>query len=125
MHLARPTADGVYHLVRYTDVSEAAAFVAALSRFLSYPQGSKFLRPVTPAEVWSCLYLKADEIERVEVYLNTTALDAVREAFGEPAINAVQRGDQLPMDCILLIGAGGVEAWGLEQAQWHILSERR
>jgi hypothetical protein len=121
--LASPTADAAYHLVRYTDVIEAAAFVAALSRFLSYPQGNKYLRPVTPAEVWSCLYLKANEIERVEVYLNATALAAVREAFGEPSIVEARRGDQVPTDCILLIGAGGVEAWGVEQAQWHILSE--
>lgn len=122
--MARPIADGAYHLMRYNDVSEAAAFVAALSRFLSYPQGSKYLRPATPAEVWSCLYVKADEIVQVEVYLNTTALAAVREAFGAPALFGTHRGDEMPNDCVLLIGAGGVEAWGLEQAQWHILSER-
>ena len=25
---------------------------------------------------------------------------------------------------LLLIGAGGAETWGMEEAQWHILSER-
>lgn len=122
--MTRPTADADYHLLRYADVSEAAAFVAALSRFLSDPRGTHYLRPAAPAEVWSSLSMGTHDIDHVRIYLNTTALEAVTEAFGQTQIIAVQRGKYLPTDCILLIGAGGIEAWGIEQAQWHILSER-
>ena len=51
--LAMPMADAVYHLLQYTDITEAASFVAALSRFLTYPPGSKYLSPLAPAEVLS------------------------------------------------------------------------
>jgi hypothetical protein len=119
-----PMADADYHLLQYTDISEAAAFVAALSRFLTYPPGSKYLSPLAPAEVLSRVLGTGEDIERIEVYLNTAALGAVKEAFGQPPRVERRRGDQLPKDCILLIGAGGVEAWGVEEAQWHILAER-
>ena len=117
------TADAMYHLLEYRDITEAAAFVAALSRFLSYPPGSKYLAPVAPAEVLSHLLGSMEGIDLIEVYLNATALEAVKEAFGPPPTTKIRRGDQLPKGVILLIGAGGVEAWGVEEAQWHILAE--
>ena len=110
--------------LQFTDISEAAAFVAALSSFLSYPQSIKYLRPAAPAEVWSHIFTTAGDIERIEVYLNATALEAMKASFDEPLAVEARRGDQLPADCIALIGAGGVEAWGVEEAQWHLLSER-
>ncbi len=122
--MTKPTADAEYFLVLFTDITEAAAFVAGLTRYLSSPQGSKYLRPSAAAEVWSFVISEATAIERIEVYLNAPALDAVRNTFGRlPAVD-ILRGSQLPPDCILLIGAGGVEEWGVEEAQWHILSER-
>ena len=122
--MAIPTADAEYHLLTYTDINEAAAFVAALSRFLSSPQGSKYFRPSAPAEVWSRVLGPAYDIERIEVYLNASAVAAVTELFLRPPSFEKLRGSQMPLDCISLIGAGGAEAWGLEEAQWHMLSER-
>ncbi len=122
--MARPKADAQYHLLQYTNINQAAAFVAALSRFLSSPAGSKYLLPLAPAEVWSRVIGSAQDVERIEVYLNWSALDAVKESFGQPPVSSVRRGNEMPTDCISLIGAGGVEAWGVEEAQWHMMSER-
>lgn len=121
--MAIPTADAEYHLLKFIDIGEAAAFVAALSRFLSSPSGSKYFRPSAPAEVWSRVLGPAYDIERVEVYMNASALGAVAETFLRPPATETLRGNQMPPDCISLIGAGGAEAWGLEEAQWHMLSE--
>jgi len=118
-----PMTDARYHLLEYRDITEAAAFVAALSRFLSYPPGSKYLSPLAPAEVLSRVLGSAEDIELIEVYLNAAALEAVKEVFESPPATKIRRGDQLPKGVILLIGAGGVEAWGVEEAQWHILAD--
>jgi len=122
--VAIPTADAEYHLLHYTDINEAAAFVAALSRFLSSPQGSTYFRPSAAAEVWSRVIGSADSIEHIEVYLNNSALAAALEAFGGFLGVVTLRGNLMPKDCVALIGAGGAEAWGLEEAQWHLMSER-
>ena len=109
--------------MQFRDISDAASFVAALSQFLSYPENIKYLRPSAPAEIWSYIFGTAEAVELIEVYLNATGLAAMKDSFDElPPYKAV-RGDQLPFDCISLIGAGGVEAWGVEEAQWHLLSE--
>ncbi|MEP6989063.1 MAG: hypothetical protein ABI970_25900 [Chloroflexota bacterium] len=121
--MARPKAEAAYYLVQFRDISDAAAFVAALSQFLSYPESIKYLRPSAPAEIWSYILGTAADIELIEVYLNATGLAAMKDSFDELPLFKTVRGDQLPLDCISLIGAGGVEAWGLEEAQWHLLSE--
>ena len=121
--MAAPNPDAHYHLLRYTDITEAAAFVAALSRFLSSPAGTKYLRPIAPAEVWSLLVGDAEHIRRIDIYLNTPALNAATDSFGRPPVIEKRLGAGIPAHCILLIGAGGVEAWGVEEAQWHLLAE--
>ena len=122
--MTKPIADAAYHLLQYDDISEAAGFVAVLTHFLSNPQGSKYLRPAAPAEVWSYVLGIGNDIERVDIYMNPSAYAAVGELFVRAPVTQKRRGDDLPTDCVLLIGAGGVEAWGVEEAQWHMMSER-
>lgn len=122
--MTAPTAGTEYFLVQFTDITEAAAFVAALSRYLSSPLGSKYLRPAAAAEVRSLVVGESELIARIDVYLNAPALDAVKNAFGRLPAMSILRGSPLPPECILLIGSGGVKEWGIEEAQWHILSER-
>lgn len=121
--MTMPTADAAYYLLQYTDIVEASTFVAVLTHFLSNPQGSKYLRPSAPAEVWSQVLGNAGDIKRVDIYMNNSAREAVRELFIRAPQMTIRRGSDVPADCVLLIGAGGVEAWGVEEAQWHILSE--
>ena len=122
--MTNPTADAVYHLLQYDDISEAAGFVAVLTRFLANPQGSKYLRPAAPAEVWSYVIGIGNDIERIDIYMNASGLAAVQELFVRAPVTKKVQGHELQADCVLLIGAGGVEAWGVEEAQWHIMSER-
>ena len=122
--MAVPMIDPEYHVLRYTNIIEAAAFVAVMTQFLSNPQGSKYLRPLAPAEVWSDVVGTADAIERVDIYLNASAYEAMQDLFVGAPLTEKWSGDDLPADCVLLIGAGGVEAWGVEEAQWHMMSER-
>ena len=119
-----PKADAEYHLLQFTNIYEAAAFVAALSRFLSSPRGGKYLRPSAAAEVWSHVEGAHDAIEHIEIYMNGPAIEAEKDVFTSPSGIETRRGDQMPADCVLLIGAGGTEAWGMEEAQWHIMSDR-
>ncbi len=122
--MAVPKADAVYHMLEFRDLSDAAGFVAALSRFLSSPRGGRYLRPSAAAEVWSHVEGEDGTIERVEIYMNGPAIEAEKDVFTSPEWVESRRGDQMPEDCVLLIGAGGSEAWGKEEAEWHILSER-
>ncbi len=119
-----PKADEEYHLLQFTNLNEAAAFVAALSRFLSSPRGGKYLRPSAAAEVWSHVEGEAEAIEHIEIYMNGPAIAAEKDVFTSPSWMETRRGAQMPSDCVLLIGAAGAETWGMEEAQWHILSER-
>ncbi len=122
--MAVPKSDAIYHMLEFTDLGDAAAFVAALSRFLSSPRGGKYLRPSAAAEVWSHLEGEADAIERIEIYMNGPAIEAEKDVFTSPSWMETRRGDQMPVDCVLLISAGGSETWGMEEAQWHILSDQ-
>ena len=122
--MAAPKPDAKYHMLEFTNISEAAAFVAALSRFLSSPPGGRYLRPSAAAEVWSHVEGEDGTIERIEIYMNGAAIEAEKDVFTSPSWMETLRGDQMPLDCVLLIGAGGSETWGMEEAQWHILSER-
>lgn len=122
--MAAPKPDAIYHMLEFTDLSDAAEFVAALSWFLSSPRGGKYLRPTAAAEVWSHVVGEGGFIERIEIYMNGPAIEAEKDVFTTPAWVETRRGDQMPADCVLLIGAGGSEAWGKEEAEWHILSER-
>jgi len=122
--MAVPIVDAEYSLMQFTNIEYAAAFVAALSRYLSSPEGRVYFRPAAAAEVWSYVAGDTDAIERIDIYLNQIAIKAAKDAFGSISMTEMRRGKHLPRECILLIGAGGVEAWGLEEAQWHIMAER-
>ena len=121
--MAVPIADFEYHWMQFTDLTIAATFVAALTRFLASSRGSKYLRPSASAEVWSYVLGTAEDIERIDIYMNDVAMNAVKESMGKAPLSQKRRGSQLQPDCILLIGGGGVEEWGTEEAQWHLLSE--
>ncbi|MBI1279626.1 MAG: hypothetical protein GC179_15975 [Anaerolineaceae bacterium] len=122
--MAKPTPEAEYYLLEFTDLNEAASFVAALSRFFSGTQGNKYLRPAAAAEVWSYIVGEHESVERVEIYMNGPAIKAEKDVFTTYTGIKIRRGNQMPVDCVLLIGAGGGEAWGAEEAEWHMLSER-
>ncbi|HKG94231.1 MAG TPA: hypothetical protein VKA84_20130, partial [Gemmatimonadaceae bacterium] len=71
-----PSSGSTYHVVHFDHAAEAAAFIAALSRFLDAPGGGGFVTGPPPAagpvEVWSYPTVPGDS---VEVYLSGGALE--------------------------------------------------
>ena len=110
-----PAADHEYHVLAFARTNEAAAFVAALSRFLNSPPGAGYAQATDAVEVWS--YSPAGE-ERIDVYLSVGALAAVSAVFSPVPVVGTLRGDAVAKDAVMIIGGGQRPgAWGLAEAE--------
>ena len=105
-------ADDVYHRCAFPDRAQAAAFVAALSRFVRGPRGAPYRDATRDAVIWS---RTRDDSEAVDLYLSDAALRATIDAFGEPDVLETIDRTALPSACALLFTASS-PAWGMEQA---------
>jgi len=113
--MSTPVADQEFHVLAFARTNEAAAFVAALSRFLNSPPGAGFAHAPESVEVWS--YSPPGE-ERIEVYLSAGALAAVSAVFSPVPVTGKRRGDALAADVVMIIGGGQrPAAWGLAEAE--------
>lgn len=101
-----------YHRCGFPDRAQAAAFVAALSRFVRGPRGAPYRDATRGAVIWS---RTRDDSEAVDLYLSDAALRATVEAFGEPAVLETVDRAALPPECALLFTSTS-PAWGMEQA---------
>ena len=109
----RPTK---FHVMEFAHHDEAAAFVAALSRFLESPTGGGPTRR-SPIEVWA---RSAVASEGVRLFLSDSALKAARTAFAPvPIVRTVKRGS-LPDESFLIIEGGVTPAWGLAEASTRL-----
>src|SRR3954463_2761305 len=99
-----------YHALRFDDAIEAAAYVAALSRFLSSPQGRAEQWGKSHVEVWRYTSLSG---KPAHVFLNAAALSAASVAFGVPPIFEVLRKDQIPAGAMLVLDSRNVSPLGL------------
>jgi len=109
---AAHTPNEAYHRCAFPDRAQAAAFVAALSRFVGGPRGTPYRDAAHNAVVWSRTRSTSDT---VDLYLSDAALHATVEAFGAPAVLEVVPGADLPAGCALLFTSSS-PAWGMEQA---------
>lgn len=114
-----PSAGRDYHVVEFVSDIEAAAFAAALSRFLISPRGTAYM---TQAEVWIGAPGTHDV---VTVYLSDAALEAASTAFAPPPVTGTRRGEDVPPDCALVIGGDATPAWGLVEAQRRLMRRER
>ena len=107
-----PTAQATYHVVHFSDGTEAAGFVAALSRFLDSP---RWHAPPghLDVEVWSDARATAGG---VALYLSDGALAATAAGFSSPPVTGSCRGAQLPGESALLLG-GDEGPLGLEDVR--------
>jgi hypothetical protein len=106
--------DQTFHLMHFEHRGEAAAFVAALSRFLDSPRGSGYMEPPGAVQIWSHAGASHGTID---VFLTADALAAATAAFA-PVIGAGTNPNvTLPPGCTLLIGAERAPSWGLEEAE--------
>jgi hypothetical protein len=110
--------DRDYHVLEFESTTEAASFVAALSRFLNSPVGSTYVDSNGSVQVWSCASEPAPvRHERVEVFLSPEALDAASAAFAPVPVAGRRRGDKLPVDCMLVVDGYHVPPWGLAEVE--------
>lgn len=105
-----------YHRCGFPDRAQAAAFVAALSRFVRGPRGTPYRDAARGAVVWSRTRSDSDA---VDLYLSDAALRATTEAFGAPSVLEVVDRSALPAECALLFTSTS-PAWGMEQADEHL-----
>lgn len=102
-------------MIEFNSQVEAAAFIAALSRFLNYPQGSRYRLRSDSITVWSQLTSTS-----TKVYLSSDAFNAVHAAFSPVPTTSAFNDEKLPDDCKLIFGGDQIPAWGLEEAQRHL-----
>jgi hypothetical protein len=114
-----PAGDLTYHVISFERRDEAAAFIAALSRFLDSPRGSVYMGARASVEVWTRPTATG---EPVEVYLDEGALEAATIAFGPVEVGGMRRGDALPPACALMIGGPRSPTWGLADVERRLTS---
>jgi hypothetical protein len=103
-----------FHVMEFEHHDEAAAFVAALSRFLVSPKGSAAgARKPPPLEVWARSPVAS---EGVLLFLSNTALVAAKKAFSPVPIVRTIKSGSLPDECFLIIEGGVTPAWGAAEA---------
>ena len=112
-----PTPTHEYYPLTFAQELEAAAFIAALSRFLSYPQGQTYRTQETQLEVWSH---KATGEDGVTIYLSESALEATSADFAPVPVAATILGVKLPNGCKLLLSEDLSPVWGLTGALEHL-----
>jgi hypothetical protein len=90
-----------YHALTFDDPAEAAAFVAALSRWLASPSGEAWVASNPAIDVRA---VNAGE-GVLTIYLNQPALDATVTGFGMPTRMAtIDAGQSIPAGLQLLDG---------------------
>ena len=84
-----------YHRVSFDDTEEAAAFVAALSRYLASPAGDACRAADSPIEI-----IAAHDVvpPSIGLYLSAGALRATAAGFGLPDMVDRCRPDELPVE---------------------------
>jgi hypothetical protein len=102
-----------FHTMEFSHHDAAAAFVAALSRFLDSPKGDVFARPRSSVEVWA---RSAVGSEAVRLFLSDKALEMAEAAFSPVPVTKVVSRASLPAESFLIIEGGVTPAWGVEEA---------
>jgi hypothetical protein len=129
-----------FHVMEFVHHDEAAAFVAALSRFLNSPDAPHAGKPKakskakakskskakakskskSPIEVWARSPVAS---EGVVLFLSDAAQTAADKAFSPVPIGRTIKRASLPDECFLIIQGGVTSAWGAAEASAR-LSQR-
>jgi len=114
-----------FHVMEFVHHDEAAAFVAALSRFLNSPAAPRAGKPKSksksPIEVWARSPVAA---EGVVLFLSDAAQTAADKAFSPVPVGRTIKRASLPDECFLIIEGGVTPAWGAAEASAR-LSQRQ
>jgi hypothetical protein len=102
-----------FHVMEFVHHDEAAAFVAALSRFLNSPGATRGKKKKSPIEVWARSPVAS---EGVVLFLSDAAQLAAEKAFSPvPTAKTIKRAS-LPDECFLIIEGGVTPSWGAAEA---------
>ena len=104
--------DRTLHVMEFTHHEEAAAFVAALSRFLNSPTGTPYSTGEAVVEVWA----ESPASGAVLLFLSKAALSAAESAFSPVRIERTVNSKALPAESFLLIDGGKTPSWGASDA---------
>ena len=102
-----------FHVLEFAHHDEAAAFVAALSRFLNSPKSGTGGSRQAKIEVWARSPVAS---EGVLLFLSDTALATAEKAFSLVPVARTVKRESLPDECFLIIEGGVTPAWGAAEA---------
>ncbi|MGI8497527.1 MAG: hypothetical protein ACR2OG_08105 [Gemmatimonadaceae bacterium] len=92
-----------YHVVAFPQIDEAAAFIAAFSRFLASPTGGMDERTEGRSEIW----VRADQSDGgLAIYLSDGALAAAARGFGPPPLAGEATPETVHATCTLVLSGG-------------------
>ena len=110
-----PQSSREFHIMRFERSVEAAAFIAALTRFIHSPACSALSLSTDTIKVWGC---SGDEAQATELYLSSAARAASEAAFSPvPPLTA---SSELPPTVRLIIDGCSTPPLGLLEAQQHL-----
>jgi len=109
-----------FHVMEFVHHDEAAAFVAALSRFLNSPDAPRPGKRKSPIEVWARSPVAS---EGVLLFLSDAAQIAAEKAFSPVPMGRTIKRASLPDESFLIIEGGVTPAWGAAEASAR-LSQR-
>ena len=101
------------HVMEFAHHDEAAAFVAALSRFLNSPGGTANIERTSVVEVWA---QSPEPGKTVHLFLSKAALTAAESAFSPVPVERVVSRKALPAASFLVIEGGNTPSWGAADA---------
>ena len=104
-----------YHRVTFEHVEEAAAFIAALSRFVASPAGSTDDRSDATETSIEVAAVILPGSQHLDVYLNDAALAATIRGFGPPVVVATCRALEVPSWRLVVLGPNDRGAYGSDE----------
>ena len=110
-----------FHVVRFALPVDAAAFVAALSRFLNSPQAGPTDQTIDAVEVWH----GSAERDCVSLFLSDEALRLANDAFDSVPVNATVPFEGLPANRTIIVKGGQTGAMGMVDAQDLLAARQR
>ncbi len=111
-----------FHVVLFAQPVEAAAFVAAMSRFLNSPQAGSAGRSLDAVEVW---HGSTERTDRISLYLSDDALRLANDAFPSVPVTSTILFDALPSNRTIIVKGGHTAAMGMVDAQDLLAARQR
>lgn len=106
---------GQFHVLEFDRRQEAAAFIAALSRFLYSPRAEA--HTAEDIEVWALALPSGDG---VRLYLSDGSLAAAEAEFSPVRLGGTIRGEAMPTGSFLMIKGGETPALGAAEAELRL-----